>query len=292
MRLLLFASALLVLLSSCDPSSSSGRSGSGPEVPALVAWSNHRGSDRYGQFADLSIGTVPLRLRYIPAGSFTMGSPAGDSPWRGDDEVPHPTAIEHGFWLAETEVTQELWQAVMGSNPSQFIDPKRPVDSVSWDDAQRFVNALHARVSGFDVRLPSEAEWEYACRAGTTTAFALDDKATPPEAASDLGWYLANANGQSHVVKAKLPNAWGLYDMHGNVQEWCQDAYAHYATHAGAQAVGGMDGTGDRVSRGGSWRLSDAAARSAARRAAGSTRGDNDQGLRLAVTAPPPSGQH
>jgi formylglycine-generating enzyme required for sulfatase activity len=291
MRLTSFALVLALVLSGCDPvgSGSSRRSGPSTEAPALVSWTTHRGSDRYGQFADLAIGNVVQRMRYIPPGSFTMGSPAGDSPWRSEEEVQHPVTIGAGFWLAESEVTQELWTAVMGSNPSQFKGPQRPVDSVTWEDAQRFINTVHARLAGADVRLPSEAEWEYACRAGTTGPFALDEKAKPPLTATDLGWYLANSGGESHAVKSKAPNAWGLYDMQGNVQEWCQDVFSHYTSRGTAEAV---RGTGDRVSRGGSWRLSDASARSAARRSVPGDHGDNDQGLRLAVTAPPPAPEH
>jgi formylglycine-generating enzyme required for sulfatase activity len=156
---------------------------------------------------------------------------------------------------------------------------------VNWDDAKEFCRKLSAK-EGKRYRLPSEAEWEYACRAGTTGPFALDEKAKPPLTATDLGWYLANSGGESHAVKSKAPNAWGLYDMHGNVQEWCQDVFSHYTSRATAEAV---RGTGERVSRGGSWRLSDASARSAARHSVPGDHGDNDQGLRLAVTAPPPA---
>jgi formylglycine-generating enzyme required for sulfatase activity len=288
MRLATSALALALVLCGCDPIASGGSRRDGPstEAPAQVSWTSHRGSDRYGQFADLAVGSIMVRMRYIPPGSFTMGSPANDSPWRSEEEVQHPVTIGAGFWLAESEVTQELWSAVMGSNPSQFTGAQRPVDSVTWDDAQRFINTVHARIAGLDLRLPSEAEWEYACRAGTSGPFALDDQAKPAPAASDLGWYLANAGGESHAVKSKQPNAWGLYDMHGNVQEWCQDVFSHYTARASAEAV---RGNGERVSRGGSWRLSDASARSAARRSVPGDHGDNDQGLRLAVTAPPPS---
>jgi formylglycine-generating enzyme required for sulfatase activity len=288
MRLTSFALVLALLLSSCDPAGSGNAHRNGPstEAPALVSWTTHRGSDRYGQFADLAIGNVVQRLRYIPPGSFTMGSPAGDSPWRSEEETQHPVTIGSGFWLAESEVTQELWTAVMGGNPSQFKGPQRPVDSVTWEDAQRFINTVHAKVAGLEVRLPSEAEWEYACRAGTNGPYALEEKAKPPLTANDLGWYLANAGAESHPVKSKTPNALGLYDMHGNVEEWCQDVFAHYTARGTAEAV---RGTGERVSRGGSWRLADASARSAARRSVAGDHGDNDQGLRLAVSAPPPA---
>ncbi len=291
MRLITFALVLAFVLSGCD-SYDSGRHGPSTEAPALVNWTSHRGSDRYGQWADLAVGGVVVHMRYIPPGSYTMGSPAGDSPWRSEEETQHPVTIGAGFWLADTETTQELWTAVMGNNPSQFKGPQLPVDSVSWDSAQRFINTLNARVAGLAVRLPSEAEWEYACRAGTVGPFAVEDggkdKSRTPHPATDLGWFLANAGGQSHAVRSKQPNAWGLFDMHGNVQEWCQDVFSHYTSRGSEAAV---KGAGERVSRGGSWRLSDAAARSAARRNVAGDHSDNDQGLRLAVSAPPPGQQ-
>ena len=271
--------ALAVLIAACSPLAALD------QAPKPPAWSSGCGTDSVGTWADLVVNGSVLRLRWIPPGSFTMGSAAGDSPWRGEDEMQHPVTIESGFWLAESEVTQDLWQEVMGSNPSQFIDPKRPVDSVSWNDAQRFINLLRTRVTGFDVRLPSEAEWEYACRAGTTTPFAIEANAKPAQTINDLGWYRSDADAQTHAVKLKQPNAWGLYDMHGNVQEWCQDVYGHYQSRGTGQSA---IGTGERVSRGGSWRQSDWSARSAARRAVPAEQGDNDQGLRLAVTAPAP----
>ena len=145
-----------------------------------------------------------------------MGSLNGN----GDERPPHLVRISRGFEMGKYEVTQVEWEALMGSNPSRFKSADRPVENVSWDDVQRFIRKLNAKSDGFIYRLPTEAEWEYACRAGTTGDYAgsLDD----------MGWYERNSNGQTHPVGQKRPNAWGLYDMHGNVWEWVQDWFGPY----------------------------------------------------------------
>jgi formylglycine-generating enzyme required for sulfatase activity len=283
MRLFVFAAAILSMLSMTGCDFAGGGSAREGSAPIKTTWMARTSGDKAGQYADLTVGTATLRFRYIPPGSFSMGSLPGDSPWRGEDEVAHQVKISKGFWLAETEVTQELWQVVMGGNPSQFRDPKRPVDSVSWEAAQRFVNTLNHHVAGLDARLPTEAEWEYACRAGSTGPFATDAKAKDAAAATDLGWFLSNSGGEPHLPKQKAPNAWGLYDMHGNLQEWCQDVYAHYSS--GTDPLARAD-TGPRMVRGGSWRLPEWNARSASRRSADPGTADNSFGLRLAAPAP------
>jgi formylglycine-generating enzyme required for sulfatase activity len=177
-----------------------------------------------------------------------MGSNDSDA---YDDEKPvHTVRITQPFYLGKHEVRQGQWQAVMGNNPSRFTgDPNRPVENVSWDDVQEFIRRLNAREGGAIYRLPTEAEWEYAARAGTTTRWSFGDEA------SQLGryaWYDGNARGQTHPVGQLQPNPWGLYDMHGNVWEWVQDWYGGYASGTAVDPAGPSSGLG-RVYLGGGW---------------------------------------
>ena len=181
----------------------------------------------------------------IPAGEFRMGSAGGN-----DDERPvHAVRISRPYALSKYEVTQAEWEAVMGSNPSGFAEcgPSCPVEQVSWDNAQEFIGRLNARAGGVRYRLPTEAEWEYAARAGTS-----GDRYGNLDA---IAWYDGNSGGRTHPVGQKAPNAWGLHDMHGNVGEWVEDCW--HDSYVGAPANGmawtaGGDCRG-RVLRGGSW---------------------------------------
>lgn len=173
----------------------------------------------------------------VPAGSFTMGSPKSE-PGRGRSEKLHTVVISKGFYIQETEMTQGQWKRLVGFNPSAFPEcgDNCPVDTVSWDQCMEFIRVLNEYEGTTKYRLPTEAEWEYACRAGTTTAFAsgpLTQNACKPvdPALNKVGWYCANSGYKDppddlrpHPVKTKAPNSWGIYDMHGNVQEWCLDA--------------------------------------------------------------------
>jgi formylglycine-generating enzyme required for sulfatase activity len=215
------------------------------------------GVDRYGLFAEIAVAGVSQRFRWMAPGHFLMGSPP-EEPEREDDEVQHEVRLSRGFWLADTTCTQALWQAVTGANPSEFQDDVRnPVENVSWNDVQTFLSELNRRVPGLQARLPSEAEWEYACRAGTTTPFSFGDKITPeqvnyngnqPYAGAEKGLYR-----QKTMPVGSLPaNPWGLYEMHGNVWEWCADWYGDYPSTPQVDPTGPQ--TGDsRVLRGGSW---------------------------------------
>jgi formylglycine-generating enzyme required for sulfatase activity len=227
------------------------------------------GVDHYGLFAEIAVAGVSQRFRWMAPGHFLMGSPP-DEPEREDDEVQHEVRLSRGFWLADTACTQALWQAVTGANPSEFQDDVRnPVENVSWNDVQTFLSELNRRVPGLQARLPSEAEWEYACRAGTTTPFSFGDNITPeqvnydgnhPYAGGEKGLYR-----QKTVPVGSLPaNPWGLYEMHGNVWEWCADWYGDYPSTPQVDPTGPQ--TGDsRVLRGGSWNFNGRHARCAFR---------------------------
>jgi pimeloyl-ACP methyl ester carboxylesterase len=181
----------------------------------------------------------------VQPGSFPMGSTNGFS----DEQPVHTVSITHAYYLQKTEVTQAQWRAVMGANPSYFsVCDECPVERVTWNDAQAFIAALNAAEPGANFRLPTEAEWEYAARAGTTGDFAGNG------VLEDMGWYLGNSASKTHSVGLKRPNAWGLYDMHGNVWEWAQDWYSatYYAGSPAADPMGPTSGT-RRVIRGGSW---------------------------------------
>jgi formylglycine-generating enzyme required for sulfatase activity len=161
-------------------------------------------------------GGVKITFVLIPAGSFMMGS--------NEDGSSHKVTISRPFFLGKYEVTQEQWQAIMEDNPSGHKGPQKPVENVSWDQCQTFLDRLNARF-GTDTgkfQLPTEAQWEYACRAGSTTKYCFGDDESQ---LGDYAWYDANSDGTTHPVGQKKPNAWGLYDMHGNVREWCADWY-------------------------------------------------------------------
>jgi len=173
-----------------------------------------------------------------------MGSPE-DEEGRFSWERPlHLVSIDSGFWMFDTPCTQALWEAVMGENPSHFKEPDRPVESVSWEKCQEFLTALNSRLDGLQLSLPSEAQWEYACRAGTETA-------RYSENLDAIAWYWDNSGQETHSVAGKEANSWGLYDMLGNVWEWCADVWVQ---DDAKKARGAEDSTSaHRVIRGGSW---------------------------------------
>ncbi|NQT11380.1 MAG: formylglycine-generating enzyme family protein [Planctomycetes bacterium] len=259
-------------------------------------WASGWGQDAFGIFAEFSLPDgsgrwVTQRMRWIPAGTFLMGSPE-DEPGRDSDEGPqHEVAITRPFWIFDTPCSQAVWEIVMEENPSRFVDPDRPVEQVSWDDCQDFITRLNSHLPGLSLRLPSEAEWEYACRAGTTEA----TYAGPIEILGhnnapildDIAWYGGNCGvdfdlddgwdssgwpdkqhdhrrAGTRKVAQKRPNRWGLFDMLGNVIEWCQDRYGAYVGGAQLDPQGPSDGH-DRVVRGGSWNYDARGLRSAYR---------------------------
>ena len=219
-------------------------------------WAGGWGEDRKGVFAEVVVRGVTMEMRWIPPGRFLMGSPE-DEPGRSKDEGPqHGVTLSRGFWLAATPCTQAQWEAVMGSTPSLFKGPDRPVESVSWEDCRAYCAALNKLLPGLEARLPTEAEWEYACRAGTTSAFNDGSACTAPEgdvpALNRLDWYDRDSGGETHMVGQKVANVWWLYDMHGNVWEWCQDLYGSYASESQIDPTGAESGD-FRVVRGGGW---------------------------------------
>ena len=194
----------------------------------------------------------------IPAGIFMMGSPENE-PGRDDDEAQHKVALTQDYFMQTTEVTQGQWKALMGSNPSHFLDcgDDCPVENVSWDDVQSFLKQLNSMGIEHTYRLPTEAEWEYAARANTTTAYAFGNCLSSNEANYNAnypptGCSIGHFREKSIAVGSLQKNAWGLYDMHGNVWEWCQDFYGNYPKGSFNNPTGPYSGT-DCVIRGGSW---------------------------------------
>jgi len=248
----------------------------------------------------------------INGGTFTMGSPE-DEPEREDDEGPQHQVTVSSFYMGKYEVTQKEYQEVMGTNPSEFKGDNLPVENVSWYDAIEYCNARSQKegltpaytidksrkdpnnINDWDnykwvitwnhnangYRLPTEAEWEYACRAGTTTAYNTGAGIT-----DNTGWYDANSDEKTHLVGQKPANAWGLYDMHGNVSEWCWDWYLVYPNEAQTNPVGTSLGVLGRVLRGGDWKFTAGYIRSAKRSAVLPNRRYNLLGFRVLRPAP------
>ncbi|MFO0606122.1 MAG: formylglycine-generating enzyme family protein [Polyangiales bacterium] len=242
------------------------------------SWASAAGRDAYGLWAEVTVGEVRFRMRWVPPGRFVMGSPKGEA-GRWEDEVQHEVVLTHGYWLGETPVTQALWEVVMRSNPSHFVSADRPVEQVRWQECVEFLRALNGRVAGLGARLPTEAEWERACRAGATTATWVGDLEIYGESNAPvldgLAWYGGNSgrgfelkNGAdisnrrekqypdtragTHPVGQKAANPLGFYDLLGNVWEWCSDWYRAYDVAPSIDPTGPELGT-RRVLRGGSW---------------------------------------
>jgi formylglycine-generating enzyme required for sulfatase activity len=217
-----------------------------------------------------------MEFAYVPAGSFQMGSGNGDP----NEQPVHQVSFARGFYVGRYEVTQAQWQKVMGNNPSTFSScgENCPVEQVSWDEVQEFIKKLNAQTDGYQYRLPSEAEWEYACRAGTTGDYAGDP--------NSMAWYTSNADYKTHPVGQKQANAWGLYDMHGNVSEWVM-AY-QYNNYDGAPTDGSARSkavSDDRMQRGGSWTFDAKRLRSAQRSEAPHDYRWKDIGFRLVAVS-------
>jgi formylglycine-generating enzyme required for sulfatase activity len=233
--------------------------------------------DDKGWYADLTVAGVKQRFRWCVPGAFTMGSPESED-GRDRDETQHQVTLTRGFWIADTECAQELWQAVMGEDPSTKQGERLPVNHVSRDDCQHFCAELAKHAPGLRPRLPWEAEWEYAARAGGSDPF-------PGAARIDKKTACFDASGPREVASFP-PNAWGLYDMAGNVAEWCADRFSPYAK---ADAKDPQPaGTSDQgVARGGYWEDEADSCRSAKRHRKWPNQAGNSLGLRLVVDAAP-----
>ena len=216
--------------------------------------------------------SIGMEFVLIPAGEFKMGSPSGEKGRISDEGPVHTVTIEKAYYLGKYEVTQEQWREVMSSNPSYFEGDNQPVEKVSWNDIQEFIKKLNEREGTNKYRLPSEAEWEYAARAGTTTRYSFGDDESE---LGDYAWYKDNSGSKTHPVGQKLPNPWGLYDMHGNVWEWVQDYWYHNYDGAPTDGSAWEDGSSSScVLRGGCWNYEAWGCRSA-------NRGGTDPGSRF-----------
>ncbi len=223
-----------------------------------------------------------ITLLYVPPGRFRMGSP-DDEVGRFPDELAHDVTISRGLYMSDTEITQAQWYAIMGDNPSYLAGNSRPIEHVSWLKAKEFCRRL-SQATGRTCRLPTEAEWEYACRAGSTTAFSFGDN---PAALGDYAWFQDNALPiKTHDVRLKEPNAWGFYDMHGNVREWCADVYGPYPESA-TQDPSGPGSDGHRVVRGGSWGYLASLCRSSHRQRGPEDMSDEYVGVRIVMEIDP-----
>lgn len=278
-----------------------------------LSWADRVWCDQYGIAAEFSIREVSIVLRWIPPGRFLMGSPESETGRYNDEGPQHEVTISHGFWMGETPVTQAQWAAVveaaqelpellkmvapqeeLNPAPSRFHDSadsaRHPVEQINWHAASKFCHVLNTLMVGSpNFRLPTEAHWEYGCRAGTQSAFNDGSICTVPEghdpALDQLGWFNKNSEKTTHPVQEKRPNAWGLYDMHGNVWEWCADGWDEQAYKTRIDGV--VDpvtdhgNSADRVVRGGSWGYRARLCRAAVRDGGDPADGWSLRGLRL-----------
>ncbi|WP_338415682.1 SUMF1/EgtB/PvdO family nonheme iron enzyme [uncultured Sphaerotilus sp.] len=218
-----------------------------PDPPSRAAWMHDEGTDQYGRWCEFKVGKVVQRMRWIEPGTFWMGSPTNEAE-RQDNELRHRVVLTQGYWLADTACTQALWEEIVGANRSEFQgDPQLPVEEVSWSEVtDLFLAKLNARVPGLNLELPTEAQWEYACRAGTTTPFSFGEQITSGQVNYD-GSRPYNGGGKGPSLQRTVPvkalsaNSWGLHQMHGNVLEWCADTFEPYASEAVQDPVFSMD---------------------------------------------------
>ena len=289
----------VVIASVCAGAHIAGESFASDEKTVSSAPANIR--IRREMHVDLGDGVVIEMIRVEP-GQFDMGSPAGEN-HRSGDEARHKVHITKPFYLGKYEVTQAVWRRVMkadlpqykstmsdvvsypSADPSKFGGADRPVDSICFKDCQEFLSRLNVLVPGGGFCLPTEAQWEYACRAGTTTAFSCGDGIDDFEI-RDYAWFKDNSGGMSHDVGLKKPNPWGFYDMHGNVWEWCRDKYVpEYEFTEGKVVIDPLRPPQESdwvdVIRGGSWFFDAPFLRSANRCGFDPWHRDVDNGLRL-----------
>ena len=225
-----------------------------------------------------TVNGVSFEMVRVEGGTFRMGATSEQDDDAYSDEKPVHSVILSSYYIGKTEVTQALWQAVMGSNPSNFKDADLPVECVSWNDCQEFIQKLNS-LTGRNFRLPTEAEWEFACRGGNNSC---GYKYSGSNNLGSVAWYDENSGGQTHRVATKAPNELGIYDMSGNVGEWCSDWYADYTSYSQTDPTGPQSGS-YRVRRGGGWGSYAGHCRSSLRNFSTPAHRPSNFGLRLAL---------
>ena len=255
--------------------------------PGQPTWASSFGRDGFGPWAELTISGVTQRFRYIPAGEFIMGSPEKES-GRDRDETQVHVTLTRSLWLADTETTQGFWNVVAGADDSRFKGLEFPVERVSWDQCKSFCVSLSTKYPDLTARLPTEAEWEYACRAGVSQPFVSHIGAVTLDKLDTIAWF-KGTTATTQGVKRRFGNALGLFDMHGNVWEWCEDRYGTYSPTAIVDPVGREQET--RVVRGGSWGDPADRIRAANRLAVRADMQTLYLGFRLAIAVKWPNGQ-
>ena len=244
------------------------------QTPSQTQKDNPNAGDRI----TLAIHGIEYAFRWCPPDTFIMGSPPSEAD-RNNNEFQHQVVLSRGFWMFETEVTQEMWGSIMNNNPSRFKGGKLPVEQISWNDSQEYIkklNDLGIAPAGFTFSLPTEAQWEHACRAGTTTAYHFGRTLSREQANLWL------RNQQTVEVGSYPANDWGLHDMHGNVWEWCLDWYDEYPSGTINDPAGPLLGS-YRIIRGGSWCVGARLCRSAYRGGNAPALKNDFLGLRLAL---------
>lgn len=224
------------------------------------------------------VNSVGMEFVKIPAGEFIMGAPEDETYSDRNERPTHEVTISNAYYMGVCEVTQQQWEEIMGSNPSGFIGDDLPVERVSWTEANKFIALLNEKEATDTYRLPTEAEWEYAARADTSSAYSFGDD---PEMLADYGWYKDNSEDMTHAVGTKKANFWGLYDVHGNVAEWVMDEYHSNYQNAPTDGSEWADGVSRRVIRGGSWNNADVNCRSAYREDLGEGSHADNVGFRI-----------
>ena len=270
-----------------------GTKGSAAEMYANSNGHHFQDMNDSGKRMVKTVDGIEYAFRWCPPGTFLMGSPE-DEPGRYDNETQHSVTLTRGFWMLETEVTQAMWQSVMGTDPSHFKGAQNPVECVSWTECDEFCDKLSSKL-GLTLSLPTEEQWEYACRAGTTTAYSFGSSLNGQEANCNGNYPCGTSTKGPYLektvpVKSYAPNAWGLYDMHGNVMEWCQDWYDsdYYAESPMSDPTGPSSGP-YRVFRGGSWSDYAQGCRSSCRN--GDTLGNGNTGLGFRVVLASPASE-
>ena len=226
----------------------------------------------------LTVNGIKYSMVWVEGGTFRMGATSEQGSDAYSDEKPVHSVTLSGYYIGKTEVTQALWKVVMGSNPSSCKGDNLPVEQVSWNDCQKFIRKLNA-LTGQNFRLPTEAEWEFACRGGNNSR---GYKYSGSNYIDNVAWYDGNSGDKTHPVGTKAPNELGIYDMTGNVWEWCADWYGDYSSGAQTNPKGPYDGS-DRVCRGGGWGSLARLCRSSNRSYSYPTYRDGSLGLRLAL---------